>query len=558
MKRVTLLLGVVCVMIAISASGRPKNAKQPVPGESASAGGGSAQAGISGVVTGDKGKPVRGAVITAALGNRTVSGFSDEAGRYKISGLKVGDYTITATAYGLERKRDAKSLSRDVDLDFALAERWDPGQLTTADWLTFLPQNDDIHELTATCTTCHNFSNFVRNRGISAAEFQAKVTTMGEGVCCGNYFRAAALARVPVLEKYFGADAPLPLPEQVHHAQISQGALHSTIREYTPPTASYIHSITVDPVKQQVWFAEMNATANSIGQLDIATEKITEYKLPTPDSQPHTLVVAPDGRVWVTLTMKQMVVMLDPATGKITQIPGVSGHTPDVDYEGNIWLSGGETGASKYDPRTGKAEKFILPVPAGLNPSPLSGEDKVSAAPKLTSCSTYDVAVDEKDNAWFTTNTCGYIAKIEGKTGKVTAFKVPNVGAMKGIAASPEGIWYSAYGAHQLGHLNPETGEVKLYSAPSPYSSPYGVYVDRYSGDVWYADFFGSRITRFDPKTEKFTEFTLPTNAEQARFMGEDAQGRIWYADWHGKVGMLDPGDQPASLQITVRKPATR
>jgi streptogramin lyase len=62
-----------------------------------------------------------------------------------------------------------------------------------------------------------------------------------------------------------------------------------------------------------------------------------------------------------------------------------------------------------------------------------------------------------------------------------------------------------------------------------------------------------------DPKTEKFTEFTLPTSAEQARFMGQDAKGRIWYADWKGgKVGMLDPGDQPAQLQATVRKPATR
>jgi virginiamycin B lyase len=187
------------------------------------------------------------------------------------------------------------------------------------------------------------------------------------------------------------------------------------------------------------------------------------------------------------------------------------------------------------------------------------GEDTTKASKKTLSCSTYDVAVDQNGDAWITTSSCGYIAKVDGKTGKVTAYKVPNTGEMKGIAASPDGIWYSAYGAHKLGRLDPKTGEVKLYSAPSPYSSPYGVYVSRYNGDVWYADFFGSRLTRLDPKTEKFTEFTLPTSAEQARFLGEDAQGRIWYADWKGgKVGMLDPGDQPAQLQATVRKPATR
>jgi virginiamycin B lyase len=561
-KKAILLVGVICVLIVavVAASGRLKNDKQRTAAGAVGAGVGSPDVGIGGVVTDANGKPVRGAVITVTSGNRTMSRFSDEAGRYKLSGVKAGEYTITATGFGLEEKQDTKNLSGNVDMNFSLAEKWDPKRLSTADWLTFLPQNHDVTELTSTCMGCHNYSNFVRNLGASSAEFQAKVAVMGEGICCGDYFRAEALERVPVLEKYFGPNASLPTREQVHHVEISDGALNSTIKEYTPPTPSYVHSITVDPVKQQVWFAGINDSANSIGRLDIATEKITEYKLPTPDSQPHTLVVAPDGRVWVTLTMKQMVVMLDPATGKITEIPGVSGHTPDVDYNGVIWFSGGVTGASKYDPRTGKAERFILPVPEGVNAfSASAGEDKNKTSKKGTSCSTYDVAVDQKGDAWFTTNKCGYIAKVDGKTGKVTTYKVPNEGAMKGLAASPEGIWYSAYGAHKLGRLNPETGEVKLYTAPSPYSSPYGVYVDRYSGNVWYADFFGSRITRLDPKTEKFTEFTLPTSAEQARFMGQDAQGRIWYADWKGgKVGMLDPGDQPAQLQATVRKPATR
>src|SRR5258707_5496261 len=53
---------------------------------------------ISGVVTDDAGKPLRGAPVTARLENMSVSRYTDASGKYQITGLKPGSYKISPTA----------------------------------------------------------------------------------------------------------------------------------------------------------------------------------------------------------------------------------------------------------------------------------------------------------------------------------------------------------------------------------------------------------------------------------------------------------------------------
>ena len=54
---------------------------------------------ITGVVTDDAGKPLRGAPVTARIDNMSVSRYTDASGKYLITGLKSGSYKISATAY---------------------------------------------------------------------------------------------------------------------------------------------------------------------------------------------------------------------------------------------------------------------------------------------------------------------------------------------------------------------------------------------------------------------------------------------------------------------------
>jgi streptogramin lyase len=88
---------------------------------------------------------------------------------------------------------------------------------------------------------------------------------------------------------------------------------------------------------------------------------------------------------------------------------------------------------------------------------------------------------------------------------------------------------------------NRATNTWKKYQSPSPTGSPYGLVVDQ-NDDMWYAEFHGCSVVRFDPDTEKLTKFESPSAPCTIRRPGADSKGNIWYGVWNkGRIEMLDP-----------------
>src|SRR5262245_51698130 len=98
---------------------------------------------LKGTIKDDKGQPLRAARVTAAAGYRTVSRYTDGAGRYTIAGLKPDAYEVSATAWGFERKLQKKELAADAEMNFSLAPKWDVTQLTSAEWISAVPEEED-------------------------------------------------------------------------------------------------------------------------------------------------------------------------------------------------------------------------------------------------------------------------------------------------------------------------------------------------------------------------------------------------------------------------------
>jgi streptogramin lyase len=72
---------------------------------------------------------------------------------------------------------------------------------------------------------------------------------------------------------------------------------------------------------------------------------------------------------------------------------------------------------------------------------------------------------------------------------------------------------------------------------------PYGLAVDKRTGDVWAGDMNGQHVTRFNPKTEHFTEFPVPLS--RPKVLGIDSKSRVWFTEYlDGKIGVLDTGDR--------------
>jgi streptogramin lyase len=69
-------------------------------------------------------------------------------------------------------------------------------------------------------------------------------------------------------------------------------------------------------------------------------------------------------------------------------------------------------------------------------------------------------------------------------------------------------IWMPYYGgANKIGKLDPETGNVKEYEVPNPNAVGIHSAYPGPDGNVWLGEFGINKIGKFDPKTEKLTEY---------------------------------------------------
>lgn len=503
---------------------------------------------LVGVVRDSAGKPVRGAVVTVKAGDKSISRFTDRTGRYEITGVKPGKYQISATAWGYEVKTDQKEISAVSELGFTLAPQWNADHISTAEWMSALPEDKESFTLENTCVGCHNLSWVVRRKGMTARQWSQFMPRMGTAFVIPR-LRPAELERISaILEKRFGPNSPIPTQKEVRHVEISDEALRATYRYYEPPTPTMPHSLHVG-AKGQVWFTEFDIYSNAIAGFDPATETFTEHKMLNPRSGPHNPWVARDGKVWMTLSSVNKLAVLDPATGQITEHtapPGANSHTLREDAAGNIWYSGG--GVTKFDPRTQQFTFYKVPMPTTL-PAHIV-EAQREGAPPPANVGTYDLALDSRGNVWFTTSALGNIGKLDTKTGDMKLYPVPGASNMKGIEVdAQDNVWFSSFGGHKLGKFDQRTERMELYQPPTKGFSPYGIVVDK-KGRIWTTDFAGANITRFDPTTQKFTEYPFPSPQHMPRFFGMDPQDRIWYAEFGtGRIGMFDSGESTTLTQ---------
>jgi virginiamycin B lyase len=123
--------------------------------------------------------------------------------------------------------------------------------------------------------------------------------------------------------------------------------------------------------------------------------------------------------------------------------------------------------------------------------------------------------------------------------GEVSEWPVPTPKFARDPAIAPDGsIFISVMHGDKIAHFDPTTQKFTEWDLPSG-AHPHGLLVDR-RGIVWYTGNGNGTIGRLDPKTGKVTESKAPSGGDPHTLVIDDA-GIIWFTVQGGnRVGRMD------------------
>ena len=525
-------------------------------------------ASIGGVVTDTAGDPVRGAIVKAESGNTLHARYSDAAGHYEIDGLAPGQYAVTVDAFGFALATQTAEAADAAVANFSLSQHSDPARLKTAQLQQLLPDSKEMTYLVNRCASCHGLETVVASAaaGMPAAGWEAFLPVMPNRRMAVYRFPPELSARLaPLLVEHFGPDGTLGRHREhadfskIEAQPISDKVLQAKITEYRiPSTDAMPHSVRVDPDNGLVWSTMYDAPSNSFMRFDPQTESFAEFlEIAVPKSLPHTGAVLPDGRYIVTLArdnvgpIKMIIASPDgelenvefPEKTQGARVVAVDPSDGDV-----VWVVA-DNETWRYNVRTKAFTAYENPLPDTFPEGSYAG---IYAQPgaRPTNRDGYSITVDSKGVPWITQLELGLVLRLDPQSGEWTTFHSPQMQSARGIEADAyDNIWFGDFHGRQLGVVDGKSGEVRFYQPPTKNGSPYGITVDRRNDYIWYGDTHANYATRFDPRTGEFVEYPLASPNASVRFMGIDADGRIWYGGyWNERLGVLDPGDSPRGL----------
>jgi virginiamycin B lyase len=137
------------------------------------------------------------------------------------------------------------------------------------------------------------------------------------------------------------------------------------------------------------------------------------------------------------------------------------------------------------------------------------------------------------------------ITRLDPKTGEMQDFPVPNVGtaAVHSAIAAPDGsVWLTEQASNKLGRWDPATQKITEYQdtylsgqeGTEEGGSRHTVRIDA-KGMVWSS---GYPLTRFDPETRKYYDFPEAAHTYSLDF---DKDGNVWFTNpGTGQIGRVD------------------
>ena len=103
-------------------------------------------------------------------------------------------------------------------------------------------------------------------------------------------------------------------------------------------------------------------------------------------------------------------------------------------------------------------------------------------------------------------------------------------------------IWVGLHESGKLMKIDYETSKMTIYDPPTENAAPYDAVGDP-QGRVWFSEQAADKITRFDPKSGTFLEFSVPNAESDMRRIELDPTNpnRVWWGgDTSNHIGYVE------------------
>ncbi len=506
-----------------------------------------AEGAMEGVIVGAKkaGSTITTWVVSNADGQYTFPRERLEPGKYALSIRAVG-YELPATSIDVS----AQSAQLDLKLNKVTGSKL-ARQLSNAEWINSVPGTAEQRAMLGGCVNCHTLQRVLFSRHNEEEMLQV----------------------VQRMATHTNNSSPM-------HPWVrpSEGPAR-------PPTerqiavAKYLSSINLSAV--DTFEFPLKTLPRPKGK---ATQVIyTMYDLPRPDASPHDEVFDAQGNLWYSDFNSQFIGKLDPKTGKTVEYPvplarggsiAQGGLQIDIDKEGRFYFGNmSQMQVVRFDPKTEKMETFKLPLPeskygAGhltmidpafqhvdgkiwLNVAEGTGESggtwhidlaknewtKVPYPPGSPAAQAYDVVADSKNNMYGISTGNEKMWITDGKTLKTVWYDFPTKGAgcRRGHLDSQDRLWCGVFNGNRLAMFDPKTQKITEWKVPTEWTRPYDAQFDDKTY-AWTAGMDNDLAVRLNTQTGEFTEYLMPheTNVRHVEVQKTGPLSSLWLGDQHG------------------------
>ena len=528
---------------------------------------------LTGTVRTQPGQGVAGALVTlhAFEQQRDTTVYADAEGHFVFPSVEAGTYHLRARRSGyrdnvvvVDLPTDAESV-RIVALERETDPRELAWQLPANRWLALamarLPDDEAREEFKRQCTFCHQQGNWATRVQRDPEEWRkifALMARMG-GILSSRVRDVLPEALnsaydeasyIPALGEHF--EAPAPPRESAVITEWEVGA-----------AGSFQHDAVVHP-DGRVYVVDM--TQDRLYRLDPQTGVRSAFDIPRGDSPlggvfaqqrpipinadahvgPHSIQVAPDGALWMSLALGNKLARFDPVRERFEIVEQAGGglypHTLRFDAKGRLWYTLAISNhVGMLDPSTGEKRTFRLPartwgeaavvrfLPFGMWLQKFIDLTPSGDGPQLPIPYGIDIAPD--GGVWFSQLNERRIGRLDPESGAVTLIDTPFPAPRRLRFDGQGNLWIPSFSGSLLARFTPSTGVFKTWplpTEPAGTETPYALNIDRRRGMVWICGTNSDTLIRFDPADEQFSVYPMPTRVTYTREIDFDAAGAVW------------------------------